>query len=358
MTQATQPKISVVIRTIGHTSLPRAIDAARSQTWPNLEIVLVKANPDVDTQAWPADGRIVLVSTGAALDRPRAANAGLEAATGDWLLFLDEDDWIDPTHLESLYSAVAPTGLLLAYSDQQVHQQDAPFQRSVGYWRQAFTDKPVFAIHSALFSRQLLDLGCRFDEAFSLLEDWDFFVQCAEHTDFLHVPVASAHYDPYSGTSGGGMGVNRDEQRFKPYLDALTAKWGQRYAGITAQAEAALQQADEAIGRQDFLTARQAVQAGLAVDPGNPLLLNRLAACERVTGDLTAMVMALRRACDSDPDGFRIHLELAAIEHRLGFADRARQLAARLAQIASTDDDWRRLMGLQEYLSQPRTAAR
>jgi tetratricopeptide (TPR) repeat protein len=152
------------------------------------------------------------------------------------------------------------------------------------------------------------------------------------------------------------MGVNRDEARFKPYLGMLTAKWGRRYADITAQAKTALSQADDAINRTDYAAAREFALAGLVVDAGNPLLLNRLAACDRTKGDLAGMVRALRRACDSDPESFRMHLELAAIEDRLGYTDRARILAARLAVMAQNDDEKDRVKGLDEYLARPRPA--
>jgi glycosyltransferase involved in cell wall biosynthesis len=351
------PTVSVIVRTTGHDRLPRAIDAARGQTWPNIEIVLVVANPTFDAQAWAGDPRIVLVAPGQPLDRPRAANAGLDKATGDWLSFLDEDDWIDAEHVETLWRAVtnAPN-LLLAYSDMMIHKDGQPFVRSLGYWKQTFTDQPFFSMHPPLFSRRLRELGCRFDEQFTLLEDWDFFIQCAEYTDFLHVPVASAHYDPHSGSSGGGIGVNRNEERMRPYVDRLTAKWGKHYAGITARATEALRQADEAISKQDFVVARQVLMMGLNADPGNPLLLNRLAACDRQAGDLSGMVKALRRACDSDRKAFRMHLELAALEQRLGFPDRARELAARLATIAKTDEERGRVTGLEEYLNRGASA--
>lgn len=351
MTQQASPRISVIVRTIGHACLPRALESARTQTWPDIQIVLVAAAPHVEAAPWAGDSRIHVVAPGEPLNRPRAANAGLDSASGDWLLFLDEDDWIEPQHVETLWRAAneAP-GVLLAYADTMIHKEGQPLVHERGYWRQTYPDRPVFANHAALFSRRLLELGCRFDEQFVLLEDWDFFLQCAEHTDFLHVPVASAHYDPHAGTSGGGIGVNRDEARIKPYVDALTAKWGQRYAEIAAQANEALRQGDEALARRDYAAARAAALAGLSLDPGNPLLLNRLAACAREAGDLGHMIKALRRACDSDRQAFRMHLELAALEHRLGFTDRARALAGRLAEMARTQDEFSRVAGLREYL--------
>jgi hypothetical protein len=53
-----------------------------------------------------------------------------------------------------------------------------------------------------------------------------------------------------------------------------------------------------------------------------------------------------------------MHLELAALEHRLGQTDRALALAQRLETLAQTDEDRGRVAGLREYLGRARAAAR
>jgi glycosyltransferase involved in cell wall biosynthesis len=350
MSDQSLPKISVVIRTVGHEMFPRALGSALAQTWANKEVVVVVADPAFDAVAANEAGAVV-VATGERLDRPRAANVGLGAAKGQWLLFLDDDDWIDPDHVASLWQAAsASANVLLAYSDMLIHKDGGDFVRSVGYWKQTFSDRPFFSMHPPLFSRKLLDLGCRFDEQFTLLEDWDFFLQCAEHTDFLHVHRPTAHYNPHSGSSGGGIGINRDEEKIKPYVALLTAKWGKRYAEITAFAQDALSRADAALAKSDLDSARKALNDGLVVDPGNPLLLNRLAVCDIQSGDVAGTVRALRRACDSDRNAFRMHLQLAMLEKRLGFADRAREIAGHLSTIAKSDEEKQQVAQLTTHL--------
>ncbi|HCI88400.1 MAG TPA: hypothetical protein DHV53_07095, partial [Gammaproteobacteria bacterium] len=49
---------------------------------------------------------IKLISGGAKLARAEAANAGLDASDGNFLLFLDDDDWIAPEHIISLLSTL------------------------------------------------------------------------------------------------------------------------------------------------------------------------------------------------------------------------------------------------------------
>ncbi len=80
--------------------LPRCVDSLLAQTYENLEIILV------DDGATDASGAIC--DTYAAKDsrvkvihKPNgglssARNAGLEAATGEYITFVDSDDWIEP----------------------------------------------------------------------------------------------------------------------------------------------------------------------------------------------------------------------------------------------------------------------
>jgi glycosyltransferase involved in cell wall biosynthesis len=45
-----------------------------------------------------------------------------------------------------------------------------------------------------LFDLSLRQLGCRFDEDLNIYEDWDFWLQASEHTDFFFVQKPTAYY--------------------------------------------------------------------------------------------------------------------------------------------------------------------
>ena len=71
---------------------------------------IVKAPPWLRSIA----GLPVRVVNAGPLGRPQAANAALEAAQGEWMLFLDEDDEIAPAHVAQLLAAANATGLPVA----------------------------------------------------------------------------------------------------------------------------------------------------------------------------------------------------------------------------------------------------
>jgi len=95
------PLLSVIVPVYNvEDYLPRCLDSILSQSYPNLEVILV------DDGAQDASGRIC--DAYAARDRrvrvlhrengglSSARNAGLDAATGEYVTFVDSDDWIEP----------------------------------------------------------------------------------------------------------------------------------------------------------------------------------------------------------------------------------------------------------------------
>src|SRR5437868_12593608 len=97
---------SVIVRTQDRPTLPRTLESIARQTLRPDEIVLVDA---VGKLPAPTDHEgipIRLVTRARALTRTQAANAGISAARGAWMLLLDEDDEIEPTHLRDLMAAI------------------------------------------------------------------------------------------------------------------------------------------------------------------------------------------------------------------------------------------------------------
>ncbi|MFC7459718.1 PIG-L family deacetylase [Hydrogenophaga defluvii] len=99
------PLVSVLMRTMGDPRLEEAVASVLAQTYRPLELVVVAAHAeDVYTQfpQFRALPCLKVVNLGRRLNRPEAANAALDAATGQYAVFLDEDDWLGPEHVALL----------------------------------------------------------------------------------------------------------------------------------------------------------------------------------------------------------------------------------------------------------------
>ena len=94
--------------------LDRCVQSIVGQTYKNLEIILVDdGSPDncpAMCDAWAErDSRVrVIHKTNGGLSDAR--NAGMDAATGEYIAFVDSDDWIEPVMYEELLKRSKSTG--------------------------------------------------------------------------------------------------------------------------------------------------------------------------------------------------------------------------------------------------------
>jgi hypothetical protein len=218
--------VSVIVRTMGRTTLVRALACIAAQTHRPIEIVLVDA-ADAGIAMDDQGGVPVRVVREGRLDRPRAANAGLAAARGEWIGFLDEDDEILPEHVAQLLHAARSSGARVAYSQTQLVDAAGRPQRVFGgpFNRPALMSSNYLAIHSALFHRSFVDAGCRFDEALPMFEDWDFWIALSRQADFAFTGRRTAIYRASTGQSGAGAGPNLDRERVLARRVRLMRKW-------------------------------------------------------------------------------------------------------------------------------------
>ena len=114
-----QPKISVIVpvyKTEG--LLDRCVESIVGQTYKNLEIILVDdGSPDncpAMCDEWAEkDSRIrVIHKENGGVSSSR--NAALDIATGDYIGFVDSDDWIEPEMYSSLIQKISESGKNIA----------------------------------------------------------------------------------------------------------------------------------------------------------------------------------------------------------------------------------------------------
>ena len=192
--------VSIICRTVGRPVLTHTLESVLSQTYPHIELILVNAaNSDLSIFKNLIESlNTVIVCLERPLGRSEAANIGLEASTGDYLMFLDDDDWIDTDHITTLVNYLNNNAdSKAAYSSVQktdAEGEDIPYVFESDYDPITLMRDNYIPIHAMVFARSLVEKGCRFDEAFNIYEDWDFWLQLSRDTNFHHIDKISAYY--------------------------------------------------------------------------------------------------------------------------------------------------------------------
>ena len=113
------PTVSIVVPVYkAEAYLPACLESILAQTFTDFELILVEdGSPngcgELCDKLARTDGRIRVVH------KPNggpasAANAGLDAATGRYISYVDSDDLLEPDFLETLYKMVTESGCPLA----------------------------------------------------------------------------------------------------------------------------------------------------------------------------------------------------------------------------------------------------
>lgn len=338
MSDTSSPLVSLIVRSSARMSLRAALDSIAAQDYPQLEVIVVAASGR-DHPALPdriGTHPLRLVKSDVRLSRPQAANAGLDAARGDWITFLDDDDLLLSGHVAGLVAArhnargarLIYTLALGRFADGHTETWGRPYALSELY------ERNFIHLSTALFARSLVAEGCRFDEAFEIMQDWDFFLQCAQLTPFHFEPRQTFEWRVDLGTSGTGVGGNKDAARFARFRDAIYAKWGARRQALAARVKQLVEDATARLRLGDFDGAEARCKEALAVSPGDPWALNSLALVYRSTGRLPDAELAQARAVAVRPNNPSLLYNLAEIHRARGDLARARGCLQRALELA------------------------
>lgn len=113
------PTISVIVPVYRvEQYLPQCVDSILAQTLSDIEVILVDdGSPDrcpaICDEYAVRDSRVCVIhQENGGLSAAR--NAGIERASGEYLCFIDSDDWISPEYCQRLWEAAVSTGAAIA----------------------------------------------------------------------------------------------------------------------------------------------------------------------------------------------------------------------------------------------------
>lgn len=116
---------STIIPTIGRPTLSRAVESLLQQDIPDndYEIIIVNdSGTDLTEGDWQRHERLKVISTNCR-ERSVARNTGAALAKGNYLHFLDDDDWLTPGALRRFYELSQKTSTGWLYGSSQLVDQ-------------------------------------------------------------------------------------------------------------------------------------------------------------------------------------------------------------------------------------------
>jgi len=204
------PRVSVIVRTRDRPRLlAEALESLAAGAYRRAEVVLV--NDGGAPPAVPAGFPLPVVRVDLAESRGRAgaAEAGIAAASGDYVAFLDDDDLAAPEHLATLAGLVSAAGVRVAYTDAAValyaldgegwvcRERRLPYSRD--FDRDVLLVDNYIPFNTLLIERALFAAAGPFDPSLPFFEDWDFLIRLSGLTPFHHLAQVTCEYRHFRG---------------------------------------------------------------------------------------------------------------------------------------------------------------
>jgi glycosyltransferase involved in cell wall biosynthesis len=228
-----RPSVSVIIPTRDRRDRVRlAVRSALAQRGVSLEVLVVDDASSDGTGAAVTtlgDERVRVVRNDTSLGEGGARNRGIDAANGEWIAFLDDDDVWAPDKLARQMDELEATGRWWAYGGDVVVDEDLnvlsgsppPGPEEVAAALTRYNAVPGSASNVVVRSELLGRVG-PFDTQLRRTPDWDMWLRLIQHglPAAVNRPLVAICVHP------GNM--SRDMEAMFRELDVIAARYGIR----------------------------------------------------------------------------------------------------------------------------------
>lgn len=201
------------------------LDSVVAQTYKNWELVLVNASPNNkvirEVLSNYDDRRIRMIQIQENLGIAGNTNVGIEAAAGDYVLFVDHDDMIEPTLLSEYVSYIEDhPDVAIIYCDEDTFTTMDGRYHSVQFkpdFNEDFLLSHNYIVHCLAVSRDFLEVTPRSANEVSGVQDYDILLNGVLRNAMIgHVPKVLYHWREHEGSTNGGL------SSAKPYVEMAT----------------------------------------------------------------------------------------------------------------------------------------
>jgi glycosyltransferase involved in cell wall biosynthesis len=231
----TQPLISVVIPTHNRaTLLPGALNSIQQQTYKNWEAIVVDDGSKDNTQQVVDalardDRRIRFIRQYKNRGAQVARNAGIRAARGEWIAFLDSDDVFLPNSLEVRLETLQKQNLFVVHSECNSIERDGSMKAYgippiAGRVHQRLLAGPGPLLQTLMVAKDALERIGYLDEKIVAFQEWETVIRLAKYYPFGFVASPTCIYDCRQSDSMSRndlLGAKGYEQIFHKHFIAI-----------------------------------------------------------------------------------------------------------------------------------------
>ena len=180
-------------------AMRRAVESIIAQTWSDWELLIVDDGSWDDTVSAAEllasrDSRIRVLKN----DHQgvcAARNAGIAAATGDYVAFLDSDNTWLPTFLHDMVTTMTRESMTTAYATIAMEDEAGTRYRYGSPSPTSLLRGNSIDLNTLVARRDAIEAVGGFDPTLRRAVDYDLILKLAAHAPIRHVPTLGARYD-------------------------------------------------------------------------------------------------------------------------------------------------------------------
>jgi len=219
----TAPTFSVVIPVYNlERYVMEAIQSALSQTRPADEVIVVDDgstdnSPEVIASFADRIKSIMQENSGVSVTR----NKGIEAASGDWICFLDGDDRWKAHHLETVEKAIKDNpdagmvfsdAIVIGENGKEIKKKLSPDPGPDPFV--SLLLRNTITTSACCVKKRIIEKNGGFLKSLKGMEDWDLWLRIAREHEVAHIPQITIDYRKQEmslvHTRGRGKGMRED----------------------------------------------------------------------------------------------------------------------------------------------------
>jgi glycosyltransferase involved in cell wall biosynthesis len=186
--------------------LARALESVLAQTYSELEVLVVDDGSEDGTRRIAEeyarkDSRVQPIVHGQKKGAQAARNTGIQGSRGQWIAFLDSDDYWLPDSLEARWQLAASRGPAVVHSQARLlppgssEPQEWSLPPLHGKVYKQLLAKPGPMFQSMLAPKEAFVRIDYLDESITSYQEWETAIRLAQHCTFAFLPKPTFVYD-------------------------------------------------------------------------------------------------------------------------------------------------------------------